>query len=471
MYRYAISLLHVLVISQSLAGETVHVVTATTSQWIYRDTRSGLGESNPVRIFASPGDTIKFQQIMSGHGVIFYRNPSNVTEIGRVVNPKEEFKILNGEKLSPVSKSRVFGRENLATRVIKDETEMITIRLVHNFRGPLYFAERVSASEGRDIMFGIIELASASRMKSISELELPENFKMSSAIDITSVRDEEWDRSLGNLSQLPNQEFIVPRQGEDPVGFNWEKWFGNLTSHLSPYLADVTWYYAVAVDLDDDDDDDVVALIETANAEPAWYAIINGVKSHVQDPGNPSDLLGEINTFTAAVKIVIPEQVDEKRAFIKSADLNLDGRVDLVLCGGGDARITIAYQGFIAEPPGYAYANQQTLDSEIVFGIEKPRVVDVENRNDDSMPDLVICGNSNWAVFLNRIGRGFSSTDAQALDVKPPFADASVRRFGKADLNGDHSLELIIENKAGELRAYSKSADGKYFLVKKGATR
>ena len=142
-----------------------------------------------------------------------------------------------------------------------------------------------------------------------------------------------------------------------------------------------------------------------------------------------------------------------------------------MLCGGGDARITIAYQGFIAEPPGYAYANQQTRESEIVFGIEKPRVVDVENRNDDSMPDLVICGNSNWAVFLNRIGRGFSSTDALVLDAKPPFADASVRRFGKADLNGDHSLELIIENKAGELRAYSKSADGKYFQVKKGATR
>jgi len=471
MYRYPISLLLVFAIAQSLAGQTVHVVTATASQWIYRDARSGLGEANPVRIYARPGDSIRFQQIAGEHGVIFYRNPTYVTEIGRAVKADDEFTVLNGEELSAVSTSRVFGRKNRATKVFEDGPKMVTIRLVDNFQGPLYFVDRVSASAGRDTMFGVVELASESRMKTVSALELPENFEMSSAIDVAAVRDEQWDRSLGNLSLLPNQEFVVPKQGEDPVGFDWGSWFGRVTTNLSPYRGDVNWHYAVTVDLDGDDDNDVVALIETANADPAWYAITNGVKTNNQNPGNLSDLLGGTRGFTAAVKIAVPEQFDETRAFVKSADLNLDSLVDLVLCGGADARITIAYQTFAAEPPGYAFADKQTLDSEIVFGIEEPNMADVGDRNGDAMPDLVISGSSKSAVFLNRIGRGFSSTDAQVLDVKPPFADASVGRTGKADLNGDQFLELIIESKAGELRAYSKSADGKYFQIKKGAPR
>ena len=132
-----------------------HLITATGSRWIYRDFRSGAGESQPVRIQAQVNDVIEFRQSDGRHGVFFYTTPRGQSELGRRVIVDRNFEPLDGQKLERIS-NRLFRRENLGTAEYQGARRILRIRIRGEFNRPIYFGCRVHSVLNRNAMFGVI---------------------------------------------------------------------------------------------------------------------------------------------------------------------------------------------------------------------------------------------------------------------------------------------------------------------------
>lgn len=456
-----------------LAAET-HVVTATGNRWIYRNSRSGVGETEAVQINAKPGDFIEFRQTGGTHGVIFYRNPLGVSELGKAVDVDRD--ITYQGKLQRLSTSRLFSQENLATPETNGVAGIITIQLADDFQGPLYFADRVKSIRGQNLMFGVIRKSTA---EAVEALVIPPDYSIRRTSRVLSAGRIDWDenRTLGNLDAIKvRQVFRSPKRGEIPDLEKPEEkakwplagWFGGrlvADKGLSPFDDRVTWRFATSADLDGDSDLDVIALIESEGKPMRWWALINGVRTNPQKPGIPRDLLGSLKAFTTAIPVAtLSKDHDLSTSFAIVSDFNGDSMPDLVFHNGGDGQLHFSYQKSSLVSPGYEFSEPQTLDTEIVFGLASLRAAYPVDANSDGWSDLLVAGDKLSLVFLNRPGRGFSSTDAQ----KFPVSGSAIRRIGQDDLNHDQRFELIIEDREGQVSVYDSLENGRYKAVEKG---
>jgi len=463
MFRILILNVVMLSLCAVTCAET-HVVTITRDHWYYRDARSGKGESRAVRIEVRAGDIVRFRQTIGEHGTIIYR--SKKSGIGRSIDIEQGFEIVSGTLTDRLSTGRLFRHENRTTPLYEGLAEHLAIRIEPNFRDPIYFADRSTIRGTGERAYGVITAATGPKVEQV----MPLDFSLQSAKNVMDFQPSAWNenRNLGNISGVPRKSFLVPKDSKSALENNWGDWFQSrlvAPLHLSPFEPEVRWEYATSMDVDRDQDLDVLALIFRGNADSdrrAWWLFVNGTKPNRQHPGDASDLLGATRRFTSALKLVaVPEREIAGDLFAGVADFDGDDRDDVFLYSGISNEVTFLYQTPSLTVPGYEFSRAHSIDTEIVMDISPPRGGYPSDENEDGFSDLVVLGREQSAAFINRPGRGFSSTDATAVQIRAE----SLSRIGLDDLNGDHRLEIVVETSDGEFRAFSKSRDGAYQIT------
>jgi hypothetical protein len=307
-------------------------VTASGDAWIHQDRRSGTGESQPLRVYAQPGDVIEFYRSDGEHGVMFYLSKpglSDRTELGRPVNVDQGFVVISDVSLRRV---RGFRRQNLATPTTDKELLLIAIRLREDFKEPVFFACPRRATGEPPTMFGVILPMSFKPQR--QQRDVPRAAELTSATEPGTTRLAGVDPTPGRVLEFSSKG-VVSRSTVDleatPIDVT-ERWFRNDEARaLSPQNSDVKWYFSEAFALDPGSAKDVVALIRSAE-RTQWHVFRNRSD---RESRNSDQRIGFLRP------LVLPESdVDEERAaraVCGAADLNHDSIRDLILFQGDDA--------------------------------------------------------------------------------------------------------------------------------------
>ncbi len=454
--RYARLLVSTVVLTTLVADNRAapaerHVVTATLSEWVYRDFRSGEGESNAVRIFARPGDEIEFRQSSGRHGVFFYRTPldADESELGEAVDVMRDFELAGDrDRLAeqPLPNS-LFPRQSVTTPEYSGRRWIVTIRLKTNFRDPIYFGDLKRSVRNGNVMFGVI-MPADHRHPPPERVELPDDFESFRAV-VRTPRYE-WQRGvLGNLNKSRDgRVFVYEEKGlfvapydnlaeidrENP---KTDTWFAR-TRALSP--ARSRWYYASPVDTDADNDLDLVVCASLDGDRPAWWLLTSNV---AQTEGPAGTWRFERHTRIA----VGPAPEEAGQAFAVATDLNNDGRPDLVLYNGAaEGRLNIHLSRRVYRYPGEQYRAIDPL-ALADLGLADVSFVYPVDADFDGWIDLLVSSVGKPAmIFFNRApGRLVEGDSTELPAILPP-----VQRVGLHDADGDLRSDIIVEGTDGQ---------------------
>ena len=441
-----------------------HVVTATLSEWIYRDFRSGKGESNAVRIFAKPGDEIEFRQSSGRHGVFFYRTPKGASELGVAVDVMSDFELASKrDRLAsePLS-SPLFPRENVTTSESFGSGRIVTIRLKKGFRGPIYFGDRVRSVRNGNVMFGEILLARHDDKP--QPAVLPDD--LSGLRNVARSPRYEWKRGvLGNLDKSRNGRvfvytakglFVAPfvdLQKLDRDNPKTDTWFAK-TKSLSP--ANSQWYYSTAFDADADNDLDLLVCASTNRNKPAWWLLTSNV-AQTEGPEGTMQFVQKTRIATG------PTPEEASQAFAVTTDLNNDRRPDLVLYNGAaEGRLKIYLSRRTYRFPSERY---RAIDTVALADLKMTNVNFVYplDANFDGWTDLLVSSAGQPAVILfNRAPGRFVKDDSKVLPATLP----PIQRIGLYDVDKDLRSDIIVEDTKGQRIIIYNRGEKQFVLAK-----
>ncbi len=171
--------------------------------------------------------------------------------------------------------------------------------------------------------------------------------------------------------------------------------------------------------------------------------------------------------FTSAVTLPgFPKASNESFQSLALADLNGDGKLDLIAVLSTSLAADVAYGGVWTFPGNgdgtFGAGNRQALTSRPMYVAAES--VSVADLNGDGKPDIVLSapGLSSVAAFL---GNGDGSFQTKALTLTIPGSCLNPLSTALADLNGDGKADLVVypcENAQGWLGIAAGNGDGSF---------
>jgi len=129
-------------------------------------------------------------------------------------------------------------------------------------------------------------------------------------------------------------------------------------------------------------------------------------------------------------------------AAVISADLNSDGKPDLIAANFGDNTVSILFNTVASSAVLPSFAAKQDFASAFdPVGAGRPGFVTTADLNGDGKPDLVITDGDNFGVFINTTTPGSATATYAARQI---FAiGTTVGPIAIADINGDGKLDVV----------------------------
>lgn len=424
-----------------------HVITASGTRWLYRGQSSGQGLSQALEIHAAPGDTLEFRQSDGRHGVFFYITPPGVSEMGSHIDIAGRFEVLPGHPPLTRLSNRLFDREALTTEIRRGNGALTAIRLREGFSAPLYFGCTALSTLHGTRMHGVIRprVGGAARGHDTRQALAPT--PEATALTLFS-RAGGPTRDLGRLSKSPHAREILRdgallRVGDDGETTDvTEQWFRGVPE-ADPRRH--PWLQALAADLDGDADLDVVAAVTTPEGGGwRWRVLLSNV---AQSDGQPDGALSFL-TAEPVSPAVHPVASGAGPPLAASADIDSDGRPDLLLASGADPALEIFRNrgGASFDPQPYR------LDLGSVLSGGAPAVLAAADLNSDGWQDLVVAPRRGDATVLCNDTRGrFPARRVQSL----AGSAGHLTRVTFGDMDGDGVPDLTLAGEAAETRIYA----------------
>jgi hypothetical protein len=450
-----------------------HVLWVTKGQWVYGDTRSGATEAAAVRVAAAPSDVVEFRQSHGRHRVFFYITDPKSSELGQSIRVAEDFEVVQGPKRLERLPVRLFRRANLSTpEPAEGRSTLLTIKLKPSFRRPLYFGSfEPGPGGGTTPFFGVIYPVKARAAH--ARKPATADFRFADARRVGRPNRADWVRGLlGQFapSQPPTWQFIrgkrliaLPTDKSDGKGIDLTaQWFHSPeVSDYSP--ARSMWSFGTVARLDPEAAPSVIALIAPAGRKSQWVALLSNAvqdgKRMVAQAKDERDAMA----FVRAVAIAPgPEAARTNLAFAVAADLNNDGRPDLILYDGGTLRVAMNFpvpRKRPEDPPTFRFTLGAPIVPKDKVALEGVYLVFPLDADFDGWTDLLVAARGgNAMIFFNRAPGVISGQEMMVL----PNTAFNIQEVGLEDLDGDGRSDLVLRGAEGVIRTFFNNGDRQF---------
>jgi hypothetical protein len=130
-------------------------------------------------------------------------------------------------------------------------------------------------------------------------------------------------------------------------------------------------------------------------------------------------------------------------AAVISADLNSDGKPDLIVANAGDDTVSVVLNTMASSAVLPSFAPKQDFASAYdPVGSGAPVYVTTADLNGDGKPDLIVSDSDNFGVFLNTTIPGSATASYGARQIFTTGNNSET--IAIADVNGDGKLDVLV---------------------------